>query len=289
MPMEWFTAPEHQPFEYPADSSSAALLIHGFMGTPAEMRPLGAALADAGVAARGILLPGMGAGIERLARVGRDEWVRAAREGFDSLASRFEHVTVIGYSLGGAVALHLAASRNVHRLALIAPLWKLLGGDPRVLLLPVAKHIVKQFRPFEKADFADPNVRQFFEGSISSVNLDNPTLQHELRQQATLPTATLDEVRRTASASAHLAARVAVPSLIVQGMYDTVVRPGHTRELLTHFGGALAYHQIPGDHLFIRDDRPSWPLVRDLIVPFASTRSGTGLTSVHSGEEHWRG
>lgn len=270
MAITWFSAPKHQPFEFACAGDSAVLLIHGFMGTPAEMRPLGTAVADAGITARGVLLPGMGSDIERLECVGRDDWVQAARQAFDNLASQFQRVSVIGYSLGGAVALHLAASRTVHQLVLIAPLWKLLGGHPSVLLLPVAKRVVKQFRPFAKADFRDPGVRQFFEGSMSSVDLDDPAVQRELRQQSSVPTATLDELRQTAAACDDLASRVTAPTLVLQGTDDTAVHAKDTRRLLGQLRGELAYHQIPGDHFIIREDRTAWPITRDLVVSFVT-------------------
>jgi alpha-beta hydrolase superfamily lysophospholipase len=52
-----FQGPEHLPFLWPG-GQPAALLVHGFPGTPAEMRPLGEALHQAGWTAQGILLPG---------------------------------------------------------------------------------------------------------------------------------------------------------------------------------------------------------------------------------------
>jgi len=38
-----YNTPEHQPFTL-GDGSAVALLIHGFPGTPAEVRPLAEAL-----------------------------------------------------------------------------------------------------------------------------------------------------------------------------------------------------------------------------------------------------
>ena len=64
----FYTDPEHEPFLFEA-GSSRALLIHGFLGSPRELRPLAQELAAAGVTARGMLLPGFGAGIARLKTV----------------------------------------------------------------------------------------------------------------------------------------------------------------------------------------------------------------------------
>ena len=57
-----FTEDEHQPFRKSARGAmrGAALLVHGFPGTPADMRPLAASLAAAGWDVDAPLLPGFG-------------------------------------------------------------------------------------------------------------------------------------------------------------------------------------------------------------------------------------
>ena len=54
-----FDGSEHRSFLWKG-SDSAALLVHGFPGTPAEMRPLGTVLRNAGWTVRGLMLPGLG-------------------------------------------------------------------------------------------------------------------------------------------------------------------------------------------------------------------------------------
>jgi esterase/lipase len=53
----------------------AALLVHGFPGTPAEMRPLSPILHSAGWTPRGLLLPGSGAQIDSLVQRTAQEWI----------------------------------------------------------------------------------------------------------------------------------------------------------------------------------------------------------------------
>ena len=43
----FYADPEHQPFHYPG-GPARALLIHGFLGSPRELRPLAEELAAAG-------------------------------------------------------------------------------------------------------------------------------------------------------------------------------------------------------------------------------------------------
>ena len=78
---------EHQPFLFEA-GSSRALLIHGFLGSPRELRPLAQELASAGVTARGVLLPGFGADIARLKEVRAEEWLAAARAAWEETRRR---------------------------------------------------------------------------------------------------------------------------------------------------------------------------------------------------------
>src|SRR5687768_10527242 len=100
---------DHRPFVFDPEraTDTAALLIHGFMGTPKEMRPLGQVLADAGMTAHGILLPGFGDAVGSLGETKRTAWVEAANAAWDGLTARYARTVLIGFSMGGAVALHV--------------------------------------------------------------------------------------------------------------------------------------------------------------------------------------
>src|SRR5215210_986865 len=103
-----YADPDQHPFCFEA-GPVAALLIPGFMGTPKELRPLGRALAEVGVTARGILLPGFGPQVANLRRVRAADWLQAARTAWEDLCRGHERTLLIGFSMGGAVALHVAA------------------------------------------------------------------------------------------------------------------------------------------------------------------------------------
>src|SRR5262245_62277669 len=101
-----YAHPDHQAFQV-GSGTSRALLIHGFLGSPRDMRPLAEALATAGVSTHGVLLPGFGPEISSLSRVRADEWLAAARMAWRELRLGAERTTLIGCSMGGAVALAL--------------------------------------------------------------------------------------------------------------------------------------------------------------------------------------
>src|ERR1700730_7065678 len=85
------------------------LVIHGFTGSPQSMRPLADAIARAGFAVELPRLPRHGTAIEDLIPIGWAEWSAAVEDAYDELASRCDRVAVVGLSLGGALAVWLAA------------------------------------------------------------------------------------------------------------------------------------------------------------------------------------
>jgi len=266
-----FAGPEHHPFRFDAGPDQA-LLIHGFMGTPRELRPLGEAVAAAGTTARGILLPGFGPDLARLRRVGAREWVAAAAAawGETRAAAGGARAVMIGFSMGGAVALAVAAaaSRPPDRLVLLAPHWRF--ADRRAVALPVMKYVIREFRPYAGADFDDPRVRHGFAQSHPGVDLDDPAVREQLRREAVLPTATLDELRKASAAGGRAARRVQTPTLVIQGRQDSTVLPGDTRRLVGRLAGPAELHEVEADHMLVVPDRPAWPEVRDLVVRFAT-------------------
>lgn len=266
-----YADPAHQPFFFPAGPIHA-LLIPGFMGTPRELRPLGEALAEAGVTARGILLPGFGPDVGRLRRVGAANWIGAAEAAWDEVRGAAERTVLVGFSMGGALALALAARRPPDRLVLLAPHWRF--ADRRAIALPVLKYVIRAFQPYAAADFDDPRIRLSFAQSHPGFDLDDPEARRRLMREAALPTTALDHLRRVSAAGGRAARRVRTPTLIVQGRADKTVLPGDTRRLAARLPGPVEHCEIDGDHLLVDPNLPSWPAVRDAVVAFATAETG---------------
>jgi carboxylesterase len=267
----FYTDPGHEPFHFEV-GPSRALLIHGFLGSPRELRPLAQELANAGVTARGVLLPGFGADIARLKTVRAKEWLAAARAAWEEMREGASRTTLIGFSMGGAVALQLAAEAGLapDQLVLLAPHWKF--ADRRAVVLPVAKHLIREFKPFGSIDFDSPDMRRMLAELAPGADLDDPVVRHQLRNSATIPTRALDELRRVGVGAAAQARRVSAQATIVQGLQDATTLPAYSRELAARMGAEL--REIPGDHLIVDPARPSWSAVRDTLISLAT---GTGV------------
>ncbi|MCC6315365.1 MAG: alpha/beta fold hydrolase [Thermomicrobiales bacterium] len=270
--LELYPDAQHQPFLLAAGDTHA-LLIPGFLGTPKEMRPLAESLAAAGVSARGALLPGFGPDVGSLGVVRAEAWLRAASDAWAETRKAARRTVLVGYSMGGAVALALAAKGGApDALVLLAPHWRF--ADPRAAALPALKEVVKEFRPFANADFADPGTRQMFGELAPALNLDDPAIQSRLRVETTIPTRTLNEVRRIGRMAAASARKVRAPTTIVQGVADTTTLPAHTRLLALRLGGPLALLEVPGGHMLVEPAAPSWDAVRRIVVAAASAAAG---------------
>ncbi len=124
----------------PARSGSSAVLVHGFAGTRESMRPVAEALRADSVHVRVPLLPGHETSWKDLARTRWQEWAETVDLAVRAAAERGP-VTVVGISMGGALALLAAATRpQVQGVVLVNPSLTL--SNPLLPLLPVLKHVV---------------------------------------------------------------------------------------------------------------------------------------------------
>lgn len=141
------------PFCY-AGNETGCLLIHGFTATPQEMHGLGRYLAGQGLTVRGVLLAGHGTHPDDLARTTWQDWAASAEEGYEDLAARCSQVFVMGLSMGGALALHLAARRSVAGVVAMAAPLRI--NNRLAALAPLLRHFVRHIRKRGQSDWFDP-------------------------------------------------------------------------------------------------------------------------------------
>ena len=74
------------------------------------------------MACKSILLPGHGSSPEDLQEIHRDQWLRAANYACDQLKKQTDKIIIAGISMGAAIALYCAATRDdISGLVLISP------------------------------------------------------------------------------------------------------------------------------------------------------------------------
>ncbi|MDE8668250.1 alpha/beta fold hydrolase [Pseudarthrobacter sp. H3Y2-7] len=150
--------PDHSPFSSPAAGEGArvgVVLSHGFTGSPHGLRTWAHALADAGYAVRMPLLPGHGTSWQELARTRWTQWHSALDDAYLELDAQCDHVFAAGLSMGGALALRIAATRPVTGVILVNP--GLVIDDPRAPLAGLLKLVLKS-TPAIANDILKPGV-----------------------------------------------------------------------------------------------------------------------------------
>lgn len=270
-----FEGDEHRPFLWEA-GRPAALLVHGFLGTPAEFRPLAGELLQAGWTVQGLLLPGFGAQVDSLFERRYPEWIEAASLALEKLQEKHDPVLLLGFSMGGAVALNVAAERRPSALALLAPFWSGTNSRQRVAW-EVLRRLRPHFRPFERADLSDPVLRESLGGFAPDLDLDDPRIREALRQLRA-PTSLLEQVLALGRNARRLAPQIDTPTLVVQGMGDQIARSERTRELLGLLPGPIHYHELDAEHKLLRPEYSWYLQVRQLVMAFAVSAERAALT-----------
>jgi carboxylesterase len=138
------SSPDHSPFSshFGGDGPRIGVVLsHGFTGSPHGLRAWAHAFAAAGFAVRMPLLPGHGTSWQDLARTRWQQWHGALDEAYLELDADCDYVFSAGLSMGGALALRIAATRPVAGVVLVNP--GLVIDDPRAPLAGILKLVMK--------------------------------------------------------------------------------------------------------------------------------------------------
>lgn len=120
-------------------NGTGILLLHGFTGSPSEMRYLGEYLKDKGFSVKGVLLKGHGTTNKELKQTNHLDWIASCEQGYMELAKSCDEVFVVGFSMGGALALHLSQKYDVKGIICLATPIKLL--NKQFYLARLYKHL----------------------------------------------------------------------------------------------------------------------------------------------------
>jgi len=214
-----------------------ALLIHGLNGTPEEMAEMETFLQANGIITENILLPGHGVPVREMASLGWEDWANAVRRELRLLKQRCEYVFLVGHSLGGALALHVAAHEEVTGIVTMCAPLHMYPGLKRLV------GIVSRINPMLPRlhdDVRDPGARRRYNRNVYRLAPVAPVysmLQFLPQLRGELP-------------------RITVPILIMTAINDHVVPARDGREIYRLIGSHdkhlltlhRSYHMIMMDH-----------------------------------------
>ncbi len=212
--------PGAEPFFF-RGNSIGALLIHGFTGTPKEMRPLAEALVADGQTVLGIRLPQHGTTPSDMFHSQASDWCQASLDGYALLRNQCDSVFVMGLSMGGALALWLAAHYPVAGVvALSTPSqpfhdqmdWRARFADWVSLIVPFVPK-----KPHPATDLA---------------------MRAQRVAYPTYPTRAITQFRAVIRLAAEALPQVSAPALLAHSRADETIPPNNLPYVYDHLGSA---------------------------------------------------
>jgi carboxylesterase len=186
------------------------------------MRGLGEFLAAGGYDVMGPLLAGHGLTPQAMAATRWPDWVRSAEEALAALRRDCSEVFVCGQSLGGTLALHLAATHPevkgvITMGAMASPAY---FPDWRIKMIRGLKYVVRWHIPSDQPDLGDPTAVRLLHSYARRPTVCIESLMHLLR--------VLDQELP----------QVRVPALIMHGRGDRTVDVGNAPHILQRIGSS---------------------------------------------------
>ncbi len=221
----------------------ACLLVHGFTGTPWDVRPLGEALASGGFRVRGLRLPGHGTTPEAMRGAGAEDWLAACQEGL--AAFREPRVAVVGLSMGALLAVILGA-RHPDRVQAVV------GLAPALRFKDVLTRGLRLARPLlGVAERLHPWVHK------STTDLLDPAARAAAPVLAAWPLKRLEDLWTVQDLARTCAPKVRAPVLLAVARQDHVVDIRGAQELARRLSRAASVRFIElemGAHIMPRDE-----------------------------------
>jgi carboxylesterase len=202
----------------------AILLLHGLGGGVYEMQLLGEYLHQLGFTVQGIAYPGHDQPEPKMPASTWQEWYEHVLKTYQQLSNLYPNITVVGFSTGCPLALHLASQFPVHKLVLLSPY--LLIRRQWYLLMPVENYIFA-------LDWLIKDVPRL------RLPIFDPEMQRQAMEVVFYRTFNIPSVRSAMELIEQVKpaiSQIKTPTLIIQSPKDTVVDPSGAEYLEQHLG-----------------------------------------------------
>ncbi|GAW91429.1 alpha/beta hydrolase [Calderihabitans maritimus] len=204
-----------EPFFFEGDNRGL-LLVHGFTGSTAELRPMGKYFRDLGYTVHAPLLAGHGTTPEDMKRTSWPDWWSSVVQGYQHLVrSGCNPIYAAGLSMGGLLVLKLSLQYEVAAIATMSsPVYI---KDRRAYLTPLLKRII----PYIRKEGRDEKP---------------PYIKREVFLYDRIPLACVSSLLKLIGHVKRKLPEINVPVFIAQSGKDEVVDPRSACYLYRHIG-----------------------------------------------------
>jgi len=207
--------PSAEPFFFNGNDTGC-LLIHGFTGTPKEMRLMGEYLADKNYTVMGIRLTGHATQISDMIRTRWWDWMADVEDAIDLLAGITKKIYAIGLSMGGVLALTAAARYRIDGVIAMSTPWSL-PDDRRLNFI----RLISYFSP---------------EISKGTPDWVDPQLSKNHVSYRNYPTRSIAELKQLLDIMHISLPKVMVPTLLMQSVLDTTINKDSAKAIYESIG-----------------------------------------------------
>lgn len=233
--------PTAEPFLFLGDRSKpACLLIHGFTGTPKEMRWMGEYLNQQGFTCLGVRLAGHATVPEDMIASSWTDWTASVEDAYSLLRGVTENIFLIGLSMGGVLSLLMSTRLKVRGVIAISTLYKL-PDDRRLRYVK----LISRFMPFMPKSKEAPGAG-WFDKEAWREHVAYP-------QNPVLSLGELDKLLREMRAALP---KVDVPVLLIHSKDDTYVLPENMKLIdaaLVNASDKTMLYVTESSHVVTRD------------------------------------
>jgi carboxylesterase len=214
-----------------AGDARGVLCLHGFTGTPFEVRPIAEALGRAGWSVEAPLLAGHGTTLAALAGSTWADWLASAERALDALQAHVggRPVALCGFSMGGLLALRLARLFPERVAALVVMCTPLRLHRLSVAAVRAVCALPLPFARMPAASVRKPN------GSDISI----PEMRHGNPGLPAFPLAALEQLFALMDVVRADLPLVRAPALVVDAGHDHVVPARDVREVAATLGSTI--------------------------------------------------